>query len=93
MPVKPPKKSLAILHTEASLGWGGQERRILVEALAMRQRGHRPVFACDPRGESVPAGPVAEFPGDAPGLRRDQKPGGLGQAAPAPGRRGRQSTS
>ena len=34
-------KSLTILHTEASLGWGGQERRILVEALAMRQRGHR----------------------------------------------------
>jgi glycosyltransferase involved in cell wall biosynthesis len=51
MPIKPPQKSLAILHTEASLGWGGQERRILVEALAMRQRGHRPVFACDLRGE------------------------------------------
>jgi glycosyltransferase involved in cell wall biosynthesis len=40
-----------ILHTEASLGWGGQERRILAEALAMRQRGHRLLFACDPRGE------------------------------------------
>ncbi|MGB8993033.1 MAG: glycosyltransferase family 4 protein [Desulfobaccales bacterium] len=39
------------MHTEASLGWGGQERRILVEALAMRQRGHRPAFACDPRGD------------------------------------------
>ena len=45
------RQSYAILHTEASLGWGGQERRILVEALAMRQRGHRPAFACDPRGE------------------------------------------
>jgi glycosyltransferase involved in cell wall biosynthesis len=44
-------KSLAILHTEASLGWGGQERRILVEALALRQRGHRLAFVCDPRGE------------------------------------------
>ncbi|MFA4903308.1 MAG: glycosyltransferase family 4 protein [Desulfobaccales bacterium] len=44
-------KSLSILHTEASLGWGGQERRILVEALAMRQRGHRLAVACDPRGE------------------------------------------
>jgi glycosyltransferase involved in cell wall biosynthesis len=51
MPGKPLRQSLAILHTEASLGWGGQERRILVEALAMRQRGHRPAFACDPRGE------------------------------------------
>jgi glycosyltransferase involved in cell wall biosynthesis len=45
------KRSYAILHTEASLGWGGQERRILVEALAMRQRGHRLAFACDRRGE------------------------------------------
>src|SRR4030042_3380343 len=51
MPVKPSKKSLAILQTEASLGWGGQERRILVEALAMRRRGHRTAFVCDPRGE------------------------------------------
>jgi glycosyltransferase involved in cell wall biosynthesis len=51
MPGKSTHKSLSILHTEASLGWGGQERRILVEALAMRQRGHRLAFACDRRGE------------------------------------------
>jgi len=51
MPAKVPHKSFAILHTEASLGWGGQERRILVEALAMQSRGHRLSFACDPRGE------------------------------------------
>lgn len=51
MPGKSKSKSLSILHTESSLGWGGQERRILVEALAMRQRGHRLTFACDPRGE------------------------------------------
>jgi glycosyltransferase involved in cell wall biosynthesis len=51
MAEKSKPKSLSILHTEASLGWGGQERRILVEALAMRQRGHRLAFACDPRGE------------------------------------------
>jgi glycosyltransferase involved in cell wall biosynthesis len=51
MAAKSTPKSLSILHTEASLGWGGQERRILVEALVMRQRGHRLAFACDPRGE------------------------------------------
>jgi glycosyltransferase involved in cell wall biosynthesis len=51
MPGKSAKKLLAILHTEASLGWGGQERRILVEALAMRRRGHSLAFACDHRGE------------------------------------------
>lgn len=32
---------LNILHTEASLGWGGQEIRILTEAAGMQQRGHR----------------------------------------------------
>ena len=51
MAVKLTTKTFSILHTEASLGWGGQERRILVEALAMRQRGHGLAFACDPRGE------------------------------------------
>ncbi len=40
-----------ILHTESSLGWGGQERRILAEAEAMQRRGHRLLLACDPRGD------------------------------------------
>lgn len=34
-----------ILHTEASLGWGGQEMRILSEAIGMRERGHQVYFA------------------------------------------------
>jgi glycosyltransferase involved in cell wall biosynthesis len=62
MPGKTPRKSLSILHTEASLGWGGQERRILVEALAMRQRGHRPAFVCDPRGELYRRARQQNFP-------------------------------
>ena len=33
-------KPLHILHTEASLGWGGQEIRILTEAEGMIARGH-----------------------------------------------------
>jgi glycosyltransferase involved in cell wall biosynthesis len=40
-----------ILHTESSLGWGGQEHRIVAEAKIMRQRGHRLLMAGDPRGE------------------------------------------
>lgn len=36
---------LTILHTEASLGWGGQEIRILREAEGMRDRGHTVLFA------------------------------------------------
>jgi glycosyltransferase involved in cell wall biosynthesis len=47
-------KSYTILHTESSLGWGGQEHRILAEAQAMRARGHRLLLACDPRGELGP---------------------------------------
>ncbi len=62
MPGKSTPKSLSILHTEASLGWGGQERRILVEALAMRQRGHRLAFACDPRGELFRRALLQGFP-------------------------------
>lgn len=34
-----------ILHTENSLGWGGQEIRILVEAEGMRRLGHEIFFA------------------------------------------------
>lgn len=38
---------LTIFHTEASLGWGGQEIRVLNECLGMRSRGHRPVIVCE----------------------------------------------
>lgn len=40
-----------IFHTEASLGWGGQEIRVLNECLGMRSRGHRPVVVS--QGDSV----------------------------------------
>ena len=46
---------MRILHTEASLGWGGQEIRILTEAAGMIARGHsvelaaRPTHAFSPR--------------------------------------------
>jgi hypothetical protein len=35
-----------IVHTEASLGWGGQEIRILTEAAGMIARGHQVEIAC-----------------------------------------------
>ena len=34
-------KPLSILHTESSIGWGGQELRILTEMEGMARRGHR----------------------------------------------------
>jgi glycosyltransferase involved in cell wall biosynthesis len=57
----PPHRSYAVLHTESSLGWGGQERRVLAEALVMRQRGHRVSLACDPRGELFPRAQAEGF--------------------------------
>lgn len=38
----------AILHTESSRGWGGQENRTLNELLALRERGCAPLLACPP---------------------------------------------
>ncbi|HKQ30003.1 MAG TPA: glycosyltransferase family 4 protein [Burkholderiales bacterium] len=37
---------LKIVHTEASLGWGGQEIRILTEAKGMIGRGHQVTLLC-----------------------------------------------
>lgn len=34
-------QALSIVHTESSLGWGGQENRILNECVGMSRRGHR----------------------------------------------------
>ncbi len=42
-----------ILHTESSCGWGGQEIRILREALGMRDRGHDVVLAVEREGGLV----------------------------------------
>jgi glycosyltransferase involved in cell wall biosynthesis len=51
---------MRILHTEASLGWGGQEIRILSEAEGMVKRGHHVTLLCpakaDIHGESKARG-------------------------------------
>jgi glycosyltransferase involved in cell wall biosynthesis len=39
--VQPTDRPLTIVHTEASVGWGGQEIRILQEARWLRAHGHR----------------------------------------------------
>jgi glycosyltransferase involved in cell wall biosynthesis len=58
----PLQRTYTILHTESSLGWGGQERRILAEAQALRDRGHRLLLAGDRRGELFARGRAAGFP-------------------------------
>jgi hypothetical protein len=35
---------MRIVHTEASLGWGGQEIRTFREAISLRQKGHQVFF-------------------------------------------------
>ncbi|HBP89958.1 MAG TPA: glycosyltransferase family 1 protein [Nitrospiraceae bacterium] len=44
--------TMRILHTESSLGMGGQEYRVLQEAQGMEQRGHRVVVAA-PHGSQL----------------------------------------
>jgi len=61
MSVMLPPRTFTILHTESSLGWGGQERRILAEAAAMQGRGHRVLLACDPRGALYQRAPARGF--------------------------------
>lgn len=46
------ERSFTIVHTESSLGWGGQEIRILTEAQGMRQRGHKVTILC-PRESKI----------------------------------------
>jgi len=40
------RQKLRIVHTESSLGWGGQEIRILSEAAGMLRRGHDVTILC-----------------------------------------------
>ncbi len=42
-------KSFRILHTEASVGWGGQEIRILQESQWLAQKGHKVFILCAPK--------------------------------------------
>ena len=41
-------RTLRILHTESSLGWGGQEIRVLTEARGVAARGHDVALAAAP---------------------------------------------
>lgn len=46
-------KKLRILHTEASIGWGGQEIRILTEAQYFQAKGHEVLIAANDGSEIV----------------------------------------
>lgn len=52
------QRALRILHTEASLGWGGQEIRILTEARQCAAMGHEVRLICDPDSDIFRAAPA-----------------------------------
>lgn len=52
-----PDKKLRILHTEASVGWGGQEIRILTEAQYFRAKGHEVLIAANAGSEILANAP------------------------------------
>ena len=44
-------RTLSVVHTEASPGLGGQEKRILLEAVSFIERGHKVLLIGQPDGE------------------------------------------
>jgi glycosyltransferase involved in cell wall biosynthesis len=63
-------KPLAILHTENSTGWGGQEIRILTEARGMLDRGHRVMLLTPAEAEILPAAQKMAVPVTAIDIRK-----------------------
>ena len=69
-------QKLHIVHTEASLGWGGQEIRILTEAQGMVERGHRVTLLCPLEARIHAAAQERGLPVEALPIGR-KKPGGV----------------
>jgi glycosyltransferase involved in cell wall biosynthesis len=55
-------RPLEIVHTESSLGWGGQEIRILSEAQGLIGRGHRVTLLCPPEARIYAEAPAWKIP-------------------------------
>jgi glycosyltransferase involved in cell wall biosynthesis len=55
-------KKLRILHTEASVGWGGQEIRILTEAQYFLAKGHEVLIAANAGSEIIANAPRFDIP-------------------------------
>ena len=69
-------KPLCILHTESSLGWGGQEIRILTEARGMLDRGHRVKLLTPTEAEIFPAAKRLGIPVESVDISK-KRPGPL----------------
>jgi len=55
-------RPLAVVHTEASLGWGGQEIRILSESQGMMRRGHDVRLLCPAEARILAEAPAWGVP-------------------------------
>jgi glycosyltransferase involved in cell wall biosynthesis len=56
---------LAIVHTESSLGWGGQEIRILAESQGLIRRGHQVRILCPAEARLFAEAPAWQVPAQA----------------------------
>lgn len=52
---------MRVLHTESSLGWGGQENRTMNEMIAMRERGHEMAVLSRPDARIIERAKEAGF--------------------------------
>ena len=68
-------KPLSILHTESSIGWGGQELRILTEMEGMAARGHRVHLVTAGSADILPGRAGAGTAGGRPADRSEEAPG------------------
>jgi glycosyltransferase involved in cell wall biosynthesis len=63
-------KPLKVVHTESSLGWGGQEMRILAEARGMMRRGHDVRLVCPPQARIFAEAPNWGIPAEGVPIER-----------------------
>ena len=70
-------RPLRIVHTESSLGWGGQEIRILAESQGLTRRGHDVRLLCAPQSRIRAEAPNWGVPAIALPIDR-KRPVGLG---------------
>jgi glycosyltransferase involved in cell wall biosynthesis len=68
-------KPLSILHTESSIGWGGQELRILTEMEGMMRRGHRVQLVTADSAEILPAARARGIPVEGLPIEAKKLPG------------------
>ncbi len=73
----PDGERLTVLFTESSRNFGGQERRLLREALWLLEAGHRVRIASPPEGILCERARSAGVPVDAVPMRGSAEPGSL----------------